>query len=80
MNTWAGEITCVRNPHSPPAHQAAFRLGRALRLVWRTAPRWTLVNTALVVVQGGLPLAALYVMKRIVDAVTSPPPRPTRRS
>jgi multiple sugar transport system permease protein len=39
--------------------QAAFRLGRALRLVWQTAPRWTLVNAALVVVQGGLPLSAL---------------------
>ena len=50
---------------------AAFRLGRALRLVWQTAPRWTLVNAALVVVQGGLPLAALYVMKRILDAVAA---------
>ena len=51
--------------------QAALSIGRALRLVWRTAPRWTLVNAALVVVQGGLPLAALYVMKRIIDAVSA---------
>ncbi len=51
--------------------QGAFRLGRALRLVWQLAPRWTLVNAALVVVQGGLPLAALYVMKRILDAVAA---------
>ncbi|MCX6545001.1 MAG: ABC transporter ATP-binding protein [Acidobacteria bacterium] len=51
--------------------QAAFRLGRALHLVWQTAPRWTLANAALVVVQGGLPLAALYVMKRILDAVSA---------
>jgi ATP-binding cassette, subfamily B, bacterial len=58
--------------------QAALRIGRALRLVWRTAPRWTLVNTALVVVQGGLPLAALYVMKRIVDAVTASAAAPDR--
>ena len=50
---------------------AAFRLGRALRLVWQTAPRWTLVNTALVVVQGAVPLASLYVMKRVLDAVTA---------
>jgi ATP-binding cassette subfamily B protein len=49
--------------------KAAFRLGRALRLVWQTAPRWTLVNTALVVVQGAVPLASLYVMKRVLDAV-----------
>jgi ATP-binding cassette, subfamily B, bacterial len=58
--------------------QAAFRIGRALRLVWRTAPRWTLVNTALVVIQGGLPLAALYVMKRIIDAVTASAAAPDR--
>lgn len=51
--------------------QAAFRIGRALRLVWQTAPRWTLVNLILVVGQGLLPLAALYLMKRIVDAVTA---------
>lgn len=50
--------------------QTALQLGRALRLVWRTAPGWTLVNGLLVFVQGLLPLAALYLMKRIVDAVT----------
>ncbi len=50
--------------------QTALRLERALRLVWQTAPRWTLVNAALVLAQGALPLAALYLMKRIVDAVT----------
>jgi ATP-binding cassette subfamily B protein len=51
--------------------QAAFRVGRALRLVWQTAPRWTLANVSLVVVQGGLPLASLYVLKRILDAVAA---------
>ena len=51
--------------------EAALRLGRALRLVWRAAPGWTLANLALVLVQGTLPLAALYVMKRILDAVSA---------
>jgi ATP-binding cassette subfamily B protein len=51
--------------------EAAFRLGRALRLVWKAAPGWTLANLALVAVQGVLPLAALYAMKRILDAVTT---------
>ena len=51
--------------------KAAFRLGRALRLVWKAAPGWTLANLALVLVQGALPLAALYVMKRILDAVAA---------
>jgi ATP-binding cassette subfamily B protein len=40
-----------------------------MRLVWRSAPHWTLVNLVLVLVQGVLPLLALYLMKRIVDAV-----------
>jgi ATP-binding cassette, subfamily B, bacterial len=50
---------------------AAFRLGRALRLVWRAAPGWTLANIALVLVQGFLPLATLYVMKRVLDTVAA---------
>ena len=49
----------------------ALRLGRAVRLVWHTAPWWTLANSALVVVQGALPLASLLVVKRIVDAATA---------
>ena len=51
--------------------KTALNLKRALRLVWRTAPAWTLVNVALVFVQGVLPLAALYMMKRIMDGVTN---------
>lgn len=51
--------------------QAALHLRRALRLVWRTASTWTLINGALSAVQGVLPLAALYLMKRILDAITA---------
>ena len=57
-----------------PARQTlrqAIRLDRAMRLVWQAAPGWTLLNLALIGVQGALPLAALYLMKRIVDAVTA---------
>ena len=50
--------------------QTTLHLGRAVRLVWQTAPTWTLLNTALIIVQGMLPLVALYLMKRIVDAAT----------
>ncbi len=49
----------------------AFRLQRAIRLVWQCAPGWTLLNLVLIVVQGMLPLAALYLMKEIVDAVVA---------
>lgn len=46
-------------------------LASALRIVWRSAPGWTLANTFLVVVQGLLPVAGLWVTKRLVDAVVS---------
>ncbi|MHB9033800.1 MAG: ABC transporter ATP-binding protein [Anaerolineae bacterium] len=45
------------------------QFSRALRLAWQTAPLWTLVNAFLVLIQGVLPLAALYLMKRILDAL-----------
>lgn len=49
----------------------ALRLDRAVRFVWRASPGWTIASTALLVVQGVLPLLALYMMKLIVDGVTS---------
>lgn len=50
--------------------QSALQLRRALSLVWQTAPKWTLINIALSVIQGVLPLAALYLMKRLLDALS----------
>lgn len=46
-----------------------LRLGRALRLVWESAPGWTLASAALLIMQSALPLLALYLMKLIVNAV-----------
>ena len=48
----------------------ALRLGRALKLVWSVAPRWTVASVALTVLQGLLPLATVWLMKLIVDGVT----------
>jgi ATP-binding cassette subfamily B protein len=48
-----------------------LHLKRALSLVWQSAPKWTLVSAFLVVLQGTLPLASLYLMKLIVDSVTA---------
>ncbi len=48
-----------------------LRLGFALRLVWRSAPGWTIASLALLVVQGALPLVSLYLTKLVVDAVTA---------
>jgi len=48
----------------------ALRLDRAVGLVWQAGPGWARASLALVIVQGALPLLALYLMKLIVDAVT----------
>lgn len=48
-----------------------LRLGHAIRLVWRSAPGLTATSYALGVVQGVLPLLTLYLMKLVIDAVTS---------
>jgi len=49
--------------------RSVLHLGRTMRLVWSIAPGWTLASIALAVVQGVLPLAALYMIQYIVDAV-----------
>jgi ATP-binding cassette, subfamily B, bacterial len=49
----------------------SLHLERALRLVWQSAPGWTIANFGLILTQGLLPLVSLYLMKLIVDAVTA---------
>lgn len=51
--------------------QLLKNLKRAIRLVWQSTPFWSAVTTILLLVQGVLPLVSLYLMKRIVDAVTA---------
>jgi ATP-binding cassette subfamily B protein len=51
--------------------QRTLRLDFALRLVWQSAPGWTMASLALLVVQGTLPLLSLYLTKLVVDAVTT---------
>jgi ATP-binding cassette subfamily B protein len=53
------------------AINASLRLGRALRLVWQSAPGWTVASLALLIVQGLLPLLSLYLIKLTVDVVTA---------
>jgi ATP-binding cassette, subfamily B, bacterial len=47
------------------------RTGRALRLIWRSAPGWTALSAVLIVVQSGTTVAGLYLVKLIVDAVSA---------
>ncbi|MCP4688133.1 MAG: ABC transporter ATP-binding protein [Desulfobacterales bacterium] len=46
-----------------------LHLWKALRLVWKSAPGWTAASAGIVLIQGLLPLAALYLMKLVLDAV-----------
>lgn len=55
-----------------------IRLGPAVRLVWECAPGWTMGSLALQVVQGVLPLVALYLMKLMLDAVAASLSAPDR--
>ena len=48
-----------------------LHLRRALDLVWQSAPGWTVANAALLVLQGVLPVASLYLTKLTVDAVVA---------
>lgn len=44
---------------------------RALRFVWESSPQWTLWNLVLLTVQGLLPLLTLYLIKLLVDEVST---------
>jgi ATP-binding cassette subfamily B protein len=43
---------------------------RGVRLVWESGPVWSVLQLLVLVVQGLIPLATLYLTKEIVDAVT----------
>jgi ATP-binding cassette, subfamily B, bacterial len=55
----------------PPGALRVLNIGRALRLVWSHTRGWTVAGAALLFVQGLLPLASLYLMKLMIDAVTA---------
>lgn len=49
----------------------ALRLDLALRFVWQSTRSWTIASLLLMLVQGPLPLVSLYLMKLMVDEVTT---------
>ncbi len=61
MTTTAEVLTTFRSqlPHLP----------RALDLVWRAAPRWSAVWSLLLVIQGLLPVAMVYLTRTVVDRI-----------
>ena len=46
-----------------------IHLGRALHLVWQAAPGWTLGWSVLLLLQGSLPIATVYLTRRIVNGI-----------
>lgn len=54
-----------------PFLRRPLRLGRAVRLVWESAPRWTAAGLGLIVIQGLVPLGVLYATRQIVDGVAA---------
>ena len=62
MTTTAEMLTTFRSqvPHLP----------RALGLVWHAAPRWTAAWSLLLVIQGLLPVAMVYLTRTVVDRIT----------
>ena len=44
-------------------------LAAGIRLVWQSAPGWTILSGTVATVQGVIPAASLYLTKRMVDAV-----------
>lgn len=51
--------------------QGALRFSRALQLVWHSSPKWMMDRIVLLVVQSTLLLLSLYLMKVIVDVVST---------
>ncbi|MCD6585870.1 MAG: ABC transporter ATP-binding protein [Desulfobacteraceae bacterium] len=62
MNTYASIKSRLRH---------TVRLDRAIRFVWQAGPGWFIYSSVFVVLQGALPLVAIYLMKLIVDSVTA---------
>lgn len=65
-------------PSSPESPRPRLLIGAALRLVWSSGPKWTIAQGGLVLVQGLLPLASLYLTKLVVDAVAAGVSTPDR--
>jgi ATP-binding cassette, subfamily B, bacterial len=47
-----------------------LQLRRALELVWRSSPRYTVFNIGLAAIQAGLPILVLYLTKLLIDSVS----------
>lgn len=49
----------------------ALQLDLALRMVWQSAPGWTIASMMVTIVQGLLPLVSLYLTKLVLDSAVA---------
>ena len=49
----------------------AIRIDRAFSIVWSASRTWTITGAGFTVIQGVLPLLALYLLKLLIDTITS---------
>jgi ATP-binding cassette subfamily B protein len=52
------------------ARRQLSNIPRAVRMVWRAAPGWTTLWAVLILAQGLLPVATVYLTKALVDSLT----------
>jgi ATP-binding cassette subfamily B protein len=48
-----------------------FSIKRALRFVWESTPGWTIASLLILILEGLLPVASLYMFKVMLDTVTA---------
>ena len=69
---FAGEFDPMESAESVRSRvRRAMNIQGTVRLVWESAPQWTLASLAFVFVQGLLPLLGLWLMKLVVDGVAT---------
>lgn len=49
----------------------AIRVDRAFLIVWSASRKWTILSACITIIQGVIPLLTLYLLKLIIDTVTS---------
>lgn len=63
--------TLLQNILYPKAMQAFRNLPRTLTLIWECSPHWTIASILLIAIQGFFPLATLYVLKLLIDEIST---------
>lgn len=48
-----------------------LNLKRTVKILWHSGQTWAIANVVLLIIQGVIPVLALYLIKLIIDAVTA---------